>query len=178
MYFPIRSRLQKEMFKGIYAGEIIYALQDYEWEGVYCLATLKNARKKNNFIVCYVKQHWIVFYFPPSHPNCVEIFDSCPQKISLYPDSIQMFVKDYSGVVQPSYSLQSKNTYVCGFFCLLYIYYKHLHWPMEKIEYVLQTENIINSVLNKFNFPCCLVNHCITNDMCKKNKCCNNVMCE
>lgn len=175
-FLPIPCRLNSPSFQGLYAGEIIYALKDYEWQGVYCLATLKNVTKKN-FIVCYVKHHWIVFYFPPSDPHCVEIFDSCPQKLSQYPQAIQMLVREFN-VVQSFFPVQSKNTYVCGFLCLLYIYYKCLHWPMEKIKNVLQTENVIESVLDKFKFPCCLENHCVTREMCRKIKCCINVVCE
>lgn len=105
-------------------------------------------------------RHWVAFYL--NEQNELECFDSFGKPPSAYSIYLKEFMSRFSKTVSSDIHLQSRNSNVCGQYCLLYLmcrcrrlsvhYFYHLFCSQTRIN----DEFVYNLI--KRDFECCMYN--------------------
>ena len=118
--------------------------------GVVAINELPTGKNESSFDVYYIfnnhpdhmpGEHWMCLKLPGrnSSDNVVEFFDSFAFSPSSYGFQLENLLitsgEKYSFLTQ---RLQGKESYVCGYYCLMYIYFSSIGYSLHKIFKLLQ----------------------------------------
>jgi hypothetical protein len=105
-------------------------------------------------------RHWVAFYL--NEQNELECFDSFGKPPSTYSIYLKQFMSRFSKLVMSDIHLQSRNSNVCGQYCLLYLMCRcrglsvHYFYHMFCSRASINDEFVYNLI--KRDFECCLYN--------------------
>ena len=110
--------------------------------------------------------HWLALYAPQSGP--IEFFDS-------FSFSFSMYGFDSLDPLHLLYSLQSPSSFVCGHYCIFYIYRRSCHTSQnQNFHLFINISNRdlwVTKYIHNFKTFFCILNLCYHIDQCYHLKC-------